>query len=530
MEKAGLYVRLSDEDENKVNKEDLSKSIINQIALLEDYAKQHGYEVYKIYCDDDYSGLYDDRPQFTEMINDAKMGKINTIIAKSQSRFSRNMEHIEKYLHNDFIEWGVRFIGVVDGTDTAIRSNKKSRQIYSMTNEWYCEDLSDSVHAVFDTKMKNGEFIGSFAPYGYKKDPINKNKLIVDEEAAQVVRRIFNLYISGESISGISRILCKERIPTPAVYKKQQGLTYKYKQKYDYCEKYGYWAETTIRRILKNKSYLGSIVQGKTRKINYKNKKMFPMPEERWVVVDNMHEAIISEEEFELVQKIALARVRRPKKAKVPYILSGKIKCAECGSTIVNTGKNPSGTRTYARCQLYKKSNGQHCTPHKIIFQEIEEIVLEQIRALIDCVLDNEDDVEELSKILQLNDSDIQERKHVESKLAEFEKKKDEAKQMIKNLYLDKANGIISTAMYCEMSKDYEKSIAEYTQRMEVLSNKLKTFQENEKKVKDYCAMVREYCQVQELNKEIVNRFIDYIEISETDSEPKQKVIIHWNI
>ena len=193
--KAVLYLRLSKEDRNKVNKGDDSESIINQRIMLSDYAMQHDFQVVKIYSDDDESGLYEDRPGFSQMMQDAQMGLFDTIIAKSQSRFTRNLEHSEKYLHHKLPLWGVRFIGVVDGVDTMDENNKMTRQVKGLTNEWYCETLSKNVRSVFLSKMNQGKFVGSSCPYGYMRDPEDHNHLIIDEYAASIVRKIFLLYL-----------------------------------------------------------------------------------------------------------------------------------------------------------------------------------------------------------------------------------------------------------------------------------------------------------------------------------------------
>lgn len=530
MEKAGLYVRLSDEDQDKLNKEDLSQSIINQKELLKEYAKEHDFEVYKIYCDDDYSGLYDDRPGFQALLADANAGKFKVIIAKSQSRFSRNMEHIEKYLHNEFIDRGIRFIGVVDGVDTAVKSNKKSRQIYMLTNEWYCEDLSENIHAVFDNKMKKGDFIGSFAPYGYKKDPLNKNHLIIDEEAAEVVRKIFSMFLDGYTPGYICTFLTKAKIPTPAIYKKQQGLTYRFKQKYSYCEEYGMWADTTVRRILQDKAYLGHMVQGKSRKINYKSKIMKTMPKDKWVIVENTHKPIIEETDFCEVQKKFRSRIRGKKDTGKPNLLSGKLKCAQCGSPLVCCGSNHVKTRTYLRCQLSKRSKGEHCTSHRVVMQEVEEAVLEKIRELVRYVIQNEDNVQELSKIFQMEDMQGKEKQRLEKELEDLDKKIENSKSVLKSLYVDKVSGIISSEFYSDMSRDYEKAIADTAKEKENIKEQLRIIKEDEARLKDYCQMVREYCDVKTLSRGTVSRFIDHIELSEDEDGENQKLIIHWNV
>jgi len=205
--KAVLYLRLSKEDKDKLVKGDDSASIQNQRLLLTDYALQHDFQIVDVYSDDDESGLFDTRPEFDRMLTDAKLGKFQVVIAKSQSRFSRNMEHIEKYLHHDFPNLGIRFIGVVDGADTANIGNKKSRQINGLVNEWYCEDLSANIRSAFRAKMRDGQYLGSSCPYGYVKDPKNHNHLVIDEYAAGVVRKIFHLYLKGYGKAKIGRIL-----------------------------------------------------------------------------------------------------------------------------------------------------------------------------------------------------------------------------------------------------------------------------------------------------------------------------------
>ena len=187
--RAALYLRLSKEDRDKLTKGDDSASIKNQRLLLTDFALQQDYQIAEVYSDDDESGLFDTRPDFERMITDAKLGKFDIVIAKSQSRFSRNMEHIEKYLHRDFPNLGIRFIGVVDGADTFNMGNKKSRQINGLVNEWYCEDLSGNIRSAFRAKMKAGQYLGASCPYGYIKDPKNHNHLIVDEYAAEVGKK-----------------------------------------------------------------------------------------------------------------------------------------------------------------------------------------------------------------------------------------------------------------------------------------------------------------------------------------------------
>ena len=218
MDKAAIYCRLSKEDDEKIREGDESESIQNQKMILTEYAARNGFILHEIYADDDYSGLDSDRPAFNQMIRDAKKGLFNTIICKTQSRFTRDMEVVEKYLHGLFPLLGIRFIGVVDHVDTNNRGNKKARQINGLINEWYCEDLSESIKSVYKSKMQQGQFLGAFAPYGYIKDPQDRHRLIIDNEAAQVVKKIFQLYLEGFGVQKIRNKLYEEGIPTPTVY------------------------------------------------------------------------------------------------------------------------------------------------------------------------------------------------------------------------------------------------------------------------------------------------------------------------
>lgn len=287
--RAALYLRLSKEDEDKPDGYGESASIQNQRLLLADYAKRSGYEIVETYIDDDESGLYCERPGFQKMIEDASDGKFDVVIAKSQSRFSRNMEHIERILHHDFPMMGVRFIGVCDHTDTEDEGNKKSRQINGLVNEWYCEDLSKNIKSVFRAKMKAGEFLGASCPYGYRKDPEDHNHLIVDEYAASVVRKIFRLYLDGVGKAKIGRILSAEGILLPTLYKQQiLGVSYRNARLLDTTK---VWSYQTIHTILNNEVYIGNLIQNKYNKVSYKDKRVCAVPKEEWITVKNTHDS-----------------------------------------------------------------------------------------------------------------------------------------------------------------------------------------------------------------------------------------------
>lgn len=309
--KAAIYCRLSKEDEDKIGE---SESIQNQKSMLLQYALEKGFDIYQIYSDEDYSGIDRNRPAFNSMLQAASEHQFDVVLAKTQSRFTRDMELVEKYLHGKFMEWGIRFIAVVDHVDTNDTANKKSRQINGLINEWYLEDLSTNVRSVLDHKRKEGLFIGSFARYGYCKDPNAKGKLIIDPEAAEVVRRIFSMALNGIGAHKIARILNDEKIPSPTAYKQLHGIHYRSALKNTNA---ALWSSPTVYQILHDQLYIGNMVQGKHTKISYKSEKTIWLPKSQWIVVENTHEAIIEREMFETVQRMMQERTRSGEKGTI---------------------------------------------------------------------------------------------------------------------------------------------------------------------------------------------------------------------
>ncbi|BCN32165.1 recombinase family protein [Anaeromicropila herbilytica] len=302
MERVAIYCRLSKEDIDKLKKGDDSGSIQNQKTLLLDYAKKQNWSVYDVFSDDDYSGTDQSRPEWNRMIKAAKMRKFDIVLCKTQSRFTREVVIVEQYIHTLFPIWNIRFISIVDHIDTKIKGNKKARQINALINEWYVEDLSLNVRTVYKQKMKVGEYLGAYAPYGYKKDSKNKYKLVVDEEAANVVKDIFNMALEGKSIKAICDSLTSKGIIPPSLYKLKGTYS---------NEQHLKWSTTTVNRILHNEMYLGDMVQHKAEKLDYKSKKIIAIPKKDWIIVRNTHDAIIQKELFDEVQRVLDKRKKR---------------------------------------------------------------------------------------------------------------------------------------------------------------------------------------------------------------------------
>lgn len=270
--------------------------------MLLRYAAEHGYTVQAVYIDEDYSGADRHRPAFNRMLAAAERREFDVILAKTQSRFTRDMELVEKYLHGKFAEWGVRFIAVVDHVDTQDRAGKKARQINGLINEWYLEDLSDNVRSVLTHKRWQGDYIATYALYGYRKDPADHRRLLPDPAAAAVVRRIFALYLQGYSTARIAQALNREGIPPPSVYRRQHGGTAR--------PGTGQWSRATLHQMLTNRTYVGDLEQGRRRKVSYKSAKSVRLPRTQWIIVPGTHEGLVSRADFDAVQRQLARRGR----------------------------------------------------------------------------------------------------------------------------------------------------------------------------------------------------------------------------
>lgn len=522
MIKVAIYCRLSDEDKNKTNSLDDSESIQNQKSMLNKYAIEQEWDIYKIYSDDDYSGLDNERPEWNQMLKDAEAGRFNIVLCKSQSRFTRDMELVEKYLHYKFIEWNIRFIGLTDNSDTSNKGNKKQRQIIGLTNEWYCEDVSDNIRAVFYVKRNEGKFIGSFATYGYLKAPDDKNQLIVDEDAAQVVRMIFDWYLEGYGTQHIAFMLNERGISNPTKHKQDAGLNFKNASQNNDL---GLWNKTTVKRILKNEMYIGNMVQGKRKKISYKSKKIVSTSRNQWFKVENRHEPIVEKSIFVEVQRRISVRQRATCEGQA-HIFSTKVRCADCGSTMnkVTTFRGNERQYSYLRCKVYATSgNKALCTSHAIRLDLLQNIVFERLREYIGHYLDES----RITQSLQAN-SDINSRiKNLQNEMANIEKQLQQSTQILKNLYFDKIKGQITEEQFVELNNSFSVDKVSMIKRKEDIERWMNELDEKNKD--NWIDIVKRYKDFKELTHTMIGELIDYIEIGEKNKETgEQKVRIHW--
>lgn len=519
--KAAIYCRLSKEDEYKIGE---SESIQNQKSMLIQYAIEKGFDIYQIYSDEDYSGIDRNRPAFNAMIEAASEHKFDVVLAKTQSRFTRDMELVEKYLHGKFIEWGIRFIAVVDHVDTNDTANKKSRQINGLINEWYLEDLSTNVRSVLDHKRKEGLFIGSFALYGYCKDPEAKGKLVVDPEAAEIVKRIFSMALGGIGAHKIARILNDEGIPSPTAYKQMNGIHYHIAEK---NRNVGLWSSPTVYQMLHNQTYAGNLVQGRHKKISYKTEKTMWLPKSQWIVVENTHEPIIDMETFETVQMMLKERTRSGAKGEI-HPLAKKIVCGCCGSYMEQTGRQPkaNGTqRRYVRCRMHQRApevcGNKTCTD----MNALENAVLERIRAYVADYFDPE------KVTLPEQDDPIQQREHARrDELKRLKSEVDRRRKAMQELYLDKVSGLIDTVQFSEMNQTFLEDVKNAETRINILEAELEQQQEETSVVQTQMQRVRELAQVSHLTRELAVLLVHRVVVGTKDPlTGEQKITIEWN-
>ena len=519
--KAAIYCRLSKEDEDKIGE---SESIQNQKSMLLQYALEKGFDIYQIYSDEDYSGIDRNRPAFNSMLQAASEHQFDVVLAKTQSRFTRDMELVEKYLHGKFMEWGIRFIAVVDHVDTNDTANKKSRQINGLINEWYLEDLSTNVRSVLDHKRKEGLFIGSFARYGYCKDPNAKGKLIIDPEAAEVVRRIFSMALNGIGAHKIARILNDEKIPSPTAYKQLHGIHYRSALKNTNA---ALWSSPTVYQILHDQLYIGNMVQGKHKKISYKSEKTIWLPKSQWIVVENTHEAIIEREMFETVQRMMQERTRSGEKGTI-HPLAKKVVCGCCGSCMEQTGRQPraDGTqRRYVRCRMHQRAPEQCSNKTCTNLNDLQELVLERIRVYVADYFDPE------KATLPERDDPIRQREQAKrDELKRLKNEVDRRRKAMQELYLDKVSGLIDTVQFAAMNEAFLQEVKQSETRIQTLESELKATKEDNDTVPAQMEKVRKLAQVPYLTRGLVVLLIDRVVVEPKESlSGTQKVTIEWN-
>lgn len=506
--RVGLYIRLSREDGDKEE----SSSVTNQREILKRYvSEQPNFFIVKEYVDDGWTGTNFDRPKFKEMIADIEAGIIDTVITKDLSRLGRERLGVGHYTEIYFPEHNVRYIALLDNIDTYIDSGMNDMAPFKgVINDMYVRDISKKIRSSLIERKKAGNFLGVTAPYGYKKDPNNKFHLVINEKEAEVVKRVFILYLEGNGLTRIAQILTKDGVPVPGE-SRDIGKTRK-------TALYSSWKQTTIRRILDNRVYLGELVQFKRRKINYKSKRRITVPEEERYICKGTHEAIIDEESFNAVQNI-LKKNKSFKGTKHDYLFKGLLYCAECGARLNITYSNYAlkkyGEYRYTTiCYSYSRLYSDICTRHSNSIPELEEVLIKHIKEVCSRYI-NENLQDELismaKKQKQLELKQISNEKRLET----LEQKIADIGLYIKNLYMDKVKGVVSENDYISLVSDFTKDrdnlIKEKEELITIINNQKPQIDETAKIEK----LAKEFISLEKPTKQLLNELIEKITISE---------------
>ena len=506
--RVGLYIRLSREDGDKEE----SSSVTNQREILKRYvSEQENFFIVKEYVDDGYTGTNFDRPGFKRMIEDIEAGIIDTVITKDLSRLGRERLGVGHYTEIYFPEHNVRYIALLDNIDTYFDAGMNDMAPFKgVINDMYVRDISKKIRSSLIERKKAGNFLGVTAPYGYEKDSNNKFHLVINEKEAEIVKRVFRLYLEGNGLTRFAQILTKDGVPVPGE-SRNIGKTRK-------TALYSSWKQTTIRRILDNRVYLGELVQFKRRKINYKSKRRITVPEEERYICKGTHEAIIDEESFNAVQNI-LKKNKSFKGTKHDYLFKGLLFCSECGARLNVTYSNYAlkkyGEYRYTTiCYSYSRLYSDICTRHSNSIPELEEVLIKHIKEVCSRYI-NENLQDELinmaKKQKQLELKQISNEKRLET----LEQKISDIGLYIKNLYMDKVKGVVNENDYislvADFTKDKDNLIKEKEELIKIINNQKPQINETakiERLAKDFLSLERP-------TKQLLNELIEKITISE---------------
>jgi DNA invertase Pin-like site-specific DNA recombinase len=501
-----LYERLSVDDE----KDGESNSIKNQRALLEDYAERNNMKPYIHLSDDGYSGTGWNRPGWQKVIEEVEKGNVRTIVFKDLSRFGRDHLRVGLYMEM-FHERGIRLIMVNDGIDTA-HGEDDFTPFRAIISEWYARDCSRKVKSSLQSKGKAGKPLSTKPPYGYIKDPANKDKWLVDEEAAAVVRRVFNLTIDGKGSFEICRILHDEKVERPSYYLAKRGYI-AYHGALETADPY-LWGTQTITFMLSRLEYAGHTVNFRTVKPSYKSKRQVPVPKDEWLIFENTHKAIISQGDWDLVQKLRLTKKRTDTVGEANP-LNGLIFCADCGNRLYNHRKRID----HYTCSGYVRGRqnfaDKHCSPHYVATQSLRDLVLDVIQKTCGYVRENEADfVENMRERSTLRQGETV--KTHTRRIAQNELRISNVDKLFQSLYEDKVSGVITADRFAQMSENFEREQADLRAENALLRQELEAFKADSAKADSFVKLVHKFTRFEELTTPMIHEFIDKIVIHES--------------
>ena len=536
-----LYERLSRDDDLAGD----SNSIVNQKKMLEDYAKNNGYTNTVHFTDDGFSGGSFERPGWKQMLSRIENGDIGTVIVKDMSRVGRDYLQVGFYTEVFFREKGVRFIAVSNGVDSSNNTSSEFAPFLNIMNEWYLRDCSRKITAVLRAKGKEGKPITSNPPYGYVKSPDDKNLWLADEEAAEVVKKIFRLTVEGMGPYQIAKRLMAEKVEKPSYYQatRQRG---NFKTMCDFETPYN-WTGGSVVRILERPEYMGDTVNFRSHKESYKDKKAVKNSSEDILVFQDTHEPIIDRRTWYLVQELRKT-VRRVDTSGEGSLLTGKLYCADCGGKMhyrrstTRAGRDwrgiPNGevqhTSAGLNCSTYNSSRKKYkqvCCSHSIKEDTVKQLILETIRYALKSVhMDEAAFIKSMRSASEVRDKG--EVKKLKTDLAKKEKRFADLDLLIKKVYEDNAMGKLPYRRYEMLSSDYEKEQQEIEIVMEEIREKLTQFEDDTDRTEEFLSLVHKYTDIQELTPAIVNEFVDKVlvhKIEETDGDRMQEIEIFLN-
>ncbi|MBO6231675.1 MAG: recombinase family protein [Ruminococcus sp.] len=513
----GIYVRLSQED----MREGESLSIENQKKMLTDYVSQQtGWNLVGIYEDDGYSGTNFDRPGVRQLLDDAKSGKINLILCKDLSRFGRNYIEVGQYIDYIFPSFNIRFIALSDNVDTLDRNSTAMdlMPIMNLFNEWHAANTSKKVRSVLAQNAKEGKYIASFAAYGYLKGDDEKHTPIIDEPAAKVVRRIFELRATGITPTQIAKILNAEGVPIPSDYRAQRlGKPNPYKNTFHY------WSHVAVRNILGNPIYIGHLAQQKFTTVSFKNHKSVRRGKDEWVIAENTHEPIISQELWDKCQEVdRCASHGKIMKKGIVLPLNSMMFCPDCGAKMKLNGhakKKDGSVNYFYACGTYSRCGASTCTTHYISRKQIEKIVLADILAKARYVIENEEEARQEF----LRRKETEGTKHLDDarqQLAKCQSRLADLKTMTQKVYQDKLLGKVPEDLCLETLSQFRAEEAELTEKVKSLTAALEQDSKARDDIEEFICRLKQYADAPELTREMCIDLIEYVVIGD---RPKDK-------
>jgi DNA invertase Pin-like site-specific DNA recombinase len=509
--KIGIYIRLSREDGDNLE----SESIINQRSFINAFLDENNLAALDEYIDDGYSGCNFNRPDFQRLLKDIQTKKINMIITKDLSRLGRDHVMTGYYIESFFPKNNIRYIAINDDVDTFYETSGSEMMPFKLSmNDMYAKDISKKVRSHLLQMKLDGKFCGSVPPYGYMRNPNNKHQLVIEPQTALVVKRIFNLYISGYSSSSIAELLTKEKVSTPIMVKNRE----KSLLKYDY---YYIWKSSSINNILKNRCYIGELIQHKSQNINYKVKKRKKVPKNEWCIIENAHEAIISKDIFDIVQSLRNKKNNyNINRRNVEYILSDLVYCKDCGAKM-SISYDKKRDRISMNCNNYRKySKYDICSSHFINYNILKRMIFNKISLLSSIYINN---IDEFKKIILNKYSNPTTELNKKINFLKIENEKIKCKQ--DSLYDDKFNNIISLETYERLFKKYENDININNDKILNYELELSKISSNSNIYDDYTNIIEDYLYMKNPTKETLNKLIEKIYITKD-----KKIEIHYRI